>query len=157
MEDKRKHVVIVGGGFGGLETAKRLRKADVRVTIVDRHNYHLFQPLLYQVATGGLSPANIATPLRSILRKQRNCETLMAEVVDFDVERRRLVLADDHLAFDVLVVATGSTHSYFGRDDWEALAPGLKSIEDATRIRRSIYLAFEAAERETDAKLRRSG
>lgn len=155
MVDPRKHVVIVGGGFGGLEAAKRLRKVNVRVTVVDRHNYHLFQPLLYQVATGGLSPANIATPLRSILRKQRNCETAMAEVVDFELEQRRLILADDQMEYDILVVAAGSTHSYFGREEWAELAPGLKSIEDATRIRRAIYLAFEAAERETDPERRR--
>ncbi len=150
------HVVIVGGGFGGLETAMRLRKAAVRVTLVDRHNYHLFQPLLYQVATGGLSPANIATPLRSILRRQMNCEVLMAEVTDIDISNRRLVLADGELQYDILVLAAGATHSYFGRDDWEPLAPGLKTIGDATNIRRRIYLAFEAAERETDAEVRRA-
>ncbi len=115
----RPHVVIVGGGFGGLETAKRLRKSAVRVTLVDRHNYHLFQPLLYQVATGGLSPANIATPLRSIVRKQANCEVIMAEVIDFDLANNRLILADGELDYDDLVVAAGATHSYFGHDDWE--------------------------------------
>ncbi|QDV85865.1 NAD(P)/FAD-dependent oxidoreductase [Planctomycetes bacterium TBK1r] len=150
------HVVIIGGGFGGLETAQRLRKANVRVTIVDRHNYHLFQPLLYQVATGGLSPANIATPLRAIVRKQANCEVLMAEVEDIDVTNQKLVLADGELEFDILVVASGATHSYFGRDDWEPVAPGLKTLADATRIRKRIYLAFEAAERETDEELRKA-
>ncbi len=152
----KTHVVIVGGGFGGLETAKRLRKADVRVTLVDRHNYHLFQPLLYQVATGGLSPANIATPLRAIVRKQANCEVLMAEVTDFDVANNRLVLADGELTYDILVLAAGATHSYFGHDDWEKFAPGLKTIADAAEIRRRIYLAFEAAERETDAEERQA-
>ncbi len=150
------HVVIVGGGFGGLEAAKRLRKAAVRVTLVDRHNYHLFQPLLYQVATGGLSPANIATPLRAIVRKQMNCEVLLAEVTDIDVVNQRLMLADGVLDYDILVLAAGATHSYFGRDDWEPLAPGLKTITDATNIRRRIYLAFEAAERETDPDQRKA-
>ncbi|NND99982.1 MAG: NAD(P)/FAD-dependent oxidoreductase [Pirellulaceae bacterium] len=149
-------VVIVGGGFGGLETAQRLRKADVNVTLIDRHNYHLFQPLLYQVATGGLSPANIATPLRSILRRQKNCQVLMAEVTDFDIANNRLLLADGELEYDTLVVAAGATHSYFGHDEWESFAPGLKSIEDAANIRRKIYLAFEAAERETDAEQRKA-
>ena len=150
----RPHVVIVGGGFGGLETAKRLRKSAVRVTLVDRHNYHLFQPLLYQVATGGLSPANIATPLRSIVRKQANCEVIMAEVIDFDLANNRLILADGELDYDDLVVAAGATHSYFGHDDWEPLAPGLKTIADAANIRRRIYVAFEAAEREADTEQR---
>jgi NADH dehydrogenase len=152
----KTHVVIVGGGFGGLETAIRLRRADVRVTLIDRHNYHLFQPLLYQVATGGLSAANIATPLRAIVRKQANCEVLLAEVTDFDVANHRLVLADGDLSYDILVLATGATHSYFGHDDWEELAPGLKTIADAANIRRRIYLAFEAAERETDASERQA-
>ncbi|MGI9472929.1 MAG: NAD(P)/FAD-dependent oxidoreductase [Rubripirellula sp.] len=149
-----RHVVIIGGGFGGLETAKRLRKADVQVTLVDRRNFHLFQPLLYQVATGGLSPANIATPLRSILRRQANCEVLLAEVTDFDIQGKRLILADGELAYDKLVVAAGATHSYFGNDEWEKFAPGLKTIQDATTIRRQVFLAFEAAERERDAKVR---
>ncbi|MFG0263179.1 MAG: NAD(P)/FAD-dependent oxidoreductase [Novipirellula sp. JB048] len=150
----KPHVVVVGGGFGGLETTKRLRKANVRVTLVDRRNYHLFQPLLYQVATGGLSPANIATPLRAILGKQANCEVVLAEVTGFDVANQKLLLADGELEYDILVIAGGATHSYFGRDDWEPLAPGLKTIGDATEIRRRIYLAFEAAERETDPELR---
>ncbi|MFG0267413.1 MAG: NAD(P)/FAD-dependent oxidoreductase [Rhodopirellula sp. JB055] len=150
------HVVIVGGGFGGLETAQRLRKSNVRVTIVDRHNYHLFQPLLYQVATGGLSPANIATPLRSIVRKQTNCDVLLAEVTDFDVAGQRLIFADGELNYDHLVLAAGATHSYFGHDEWQEFAPGLKSIGDAAEIRRRIYLAFEAAERETDSARRKA-
>ena len=149
------HVVIVGGGFGGLELAKRLKRAPVRVTLVDRNNYHLFQPLLYQVATGGLSPANIAMPLRSILRRHTNCNVVLAEVTDVDVARKHLVHADGELGYDYLVVAAGGTHSYFGNDQWEAHAPGLKSIHDATRIRSRIYAAFEAAERETDPETRR--
>ncbi|TWU50659.1 NADH dehydrogenase-like protein YjlD [Rubripirellula tenax] len=150
------HVVIVGGGFGGLETARRLKRADVRVTMIDRHNYHLFQPLLYQVATGGLSPANIATPLRSIVRRQANCEVLMGEVIGFDVAQRRLILADDELQYDFLVLAAGATHSYFGRDEWAKFAPGLKTISDAADIRGRIYVAFEAAEREPDPEIRKS-
>ena len=149
--NKPHHVVIVGGGFGGLETAKRLRKANVQVTLIDRQNYHLFQPLLYQVATGGLSPSNIASPLRSVVRKQANCQVMLAEVVGVDVENRKLKLHDGELEFDDLVVATGATHGYFGHDDWQVNAPGLKTINDATEIRRRIYSAFEAAERETDA------
>ena len=148
------HVVIIGGGFGGLETAKNLRKSNVRVTLVDRHNYHLFQPLLYQVATGGLSPANIATPLRSIFRRQANCEVLMAEVRDFDLDHKRLILADGELEYDQLVVAAGATHSYFGHEEWASVAPGLKTLQDATSIRRKVFLAFEAAERERDPKIR---
>ncbi len=148
-------IVIIGGGFGGLETAKRLRRTNANVTLVDRHNYHLFQPLLYQVATGGLSPANIATPLRSIVRKQRNCEVVMAEVVDFNVEKQNVVLADGVLPYDVLVLAAGATHSYFGHDEWASVAPGLKSIGDAAEIRRRIYSAFEAAEREEDNDIRK--
>ena len=149
-----RRVVVVGGGFGGLETARQLCKACVQVTLVDRHNYHLFQPLLYQVATGGLSPANITTPLRYIFRRQANCEVLLAEVTDVDIARQQLILADGRLAFDDLVVAAGSTYSYFGHDSWSTYAPGLKSIEDATSIRRRIFLAFEAAERETRAETR---
>ena len=149
------HVVVIGGGFGGLETARGLNGAPVRVTLIDRHNYHLFQPLLYQVATGGLSPANIATPLRSILRKQTNCETLMAEAVGFNLEKKEVILADDRVDFDYLVVAVGATHSYFGNEEWSKLAPGLKTITDATSIRRRIYMAFEAAERETNPEIRK--
>lgn len=148
------HVVIIGGGFGGLETARNLRKSNVRVTLVDRHNYHLFQPLLYQVATGGLSPANIATPLRSIFRRQANCEVLMAEVQDFDLDHKRLILADGELGYDQLVVAAGATHSYFGHEEWASVAPGLKTLQDATAIRRKVFLAFEAAERERDPQIR---
>lgn len=151
-----RHVVIVGGGFGGLRAAKSLRKANVRVTLVDRQNYHLFQPLLYQVATGGLSPANIAAPLRSVLRWQKNCQVILAEVVDIDVANRKLKLKDGELDYDDLIVAAGATHGYFGRDEWQPHAPGLKTIMDATDIRRRIYSAFEAAERETDTAARQA-
>lgn len=144
------HVVILGAGFGGLHAAKALASAPVKVTLVDRRNHHLFQPLLYQVATAALNPGDIAVPIRSILRSQRNVTVLMAQAVGFDLETRRVVLADGSLEFDYLVVATGATHSYFGHADWEALAPGLKSIEDAVEIRRRVLLAYEAAEREPD-------
>lgn len=148
------HVVIIGGGFGGLQTARRLKRAQCQVTLVDRRNHHIFQPLLYQVATGGLSAANIAQPLRRILSKQSNCETLMAEAVDFDIENKKVLLADGELDYDYLVVAAGAVSSYFGNDHFEEHAPGLKSIEDAEIIRTKTYVAFEAAERETDDKAR---
>ena len=147
-------VVVIGGGFGGLHVAKALKRAPVRVTLVDRRNFHLFQPLLYQVATGALSPANIAAPLRNILKRHRNVEVLLAEVVDFDIERRRVVLRDGELPFDTLVVAAGARHSYFGKDQWEPFAPGLKTIEDAIEIRRRLLVAFEMAEREPDPRRR---
>src|SRR5438034_1298558 len=140
-------VVIVGGGFGGLYAARGLASAPVRVTVVDRRNFHLFQPLLYQVASGSLSPANIAAPLRSILRRQRNVRVLLGEVVDVDVAGRRVVLADGELPYDYLVLAAGASYHYFGHPEWESLAPGLKTIEDATEIRRRVLRAFEAAER----------
>ena len=139
--------MIIGGGFGGLYAARSLQKSAVSVTLVDRRNHHLFQPLLYQVATGGLSPANIAAPLRALLRRQTNARVLLGEVVDIDVAGRRVVLRDETVAYDTLIVAAGATHSYFGHTDWTALAPGLKTIEDATAIRRKILLAFETAER----------
>lgn len=142
-------VVIVGGGFGGLYAAQSLRRAPVRVTLLDRRNFHLFQPLLYQVATGGLSPANIASPLRAILNRHLNTEVLMADVADFDVGAQQVILEDgERLPYDSLIVAAGSRHHYFGNEHWEPLAPGLKTIEDATEIRRRILSAFEAAERE---------
>jgi NADH dehydrogenase len=147
--DKHR-VVVLGGGFGGLHAARRLRRAPVEVTLVDRRNFHLFQPLLYQVATGGLSPGDIASALRWILRRQRNARVWLADATGIDVEGRRVLLADDTLPYDTLVVATGVSHHYFGRDDWEATAPGLKTIEDATEIRRRVLTAFEAAEREPD-------
>lgn len=144
------HVVIVGGGFAGLKAAASLKKAPVQVTLLDRRNYHLFQPLLYQVATGGLSPANIASPLREILKRRRNVQVLLAEVVGFRPSEKKLVLCDGEITYDSLVVAAGATNFYFGHDDWEEKAPGLKSLEDATEIRRRIFLAFERAEREKD-------
>lgn len=143
-------VVIVGGGFGGLACARDLKGAPVDLKLLDRRNHHLFQPLLYQVATGELSPANIASPLRAILREQANCQTLLAEVVDFDLVDSKVVLANGEMHFDSLVVATGATHSYFGNDAWASTAPGLKTIDDATDIRRRILYAFEAAERTSD-------
>jgi NADH:ubiquinone reductase (H+-translocating) len=147
------HVVIVGGGFGGLSAARALRRAPVRITLVDRRNHHLFQPLLYQVATAALSPADITAPIRGILRRQRNLDVRMAEVADVDTGARDLVLADGaRLAYDFLVVATGATHAYFGHPEWAPLAPGLKTIEDATEIRRRFLLAFEAAEQEEDPR-----
>jgi NADH dehydrogenase len=147
-------VVIVGGGFGGLYAARSLRKAPVDVTLIDRRNFHLFQPLLYQVATGALSPGEIASPLRILLGKQRNVRVLLAEAVDLDSEQRLLLLADGSIPYDTLVIATGARNHYFGQDQWESVAPGLKSLEDAARIRRKILYAFEAAERETDLERR---
>jgi NADH dehydrogenase len=147
-------VVIIGGGFGGLYAAKALRRAPVELTLIDRRNFHLFQPLLYQVATGGLSPGEIASPLRSVLRRSWNTEVLLGEVVDLDIAGRRVILRDGEAGYDTLIVATGSSHHYFGNDEWEPLAPGLKTIEDATEIRRRILLAFEKAEREPEAEAR---
>ena len=145
-------VVIVGGGFGGLGAAQALKKAAVQVTLIDRRNFHLFQPLLYQVATGWLSPANIASTLRATLRRQKNARVLLAEAVDIDAKGRRVVLSDGSVEYDTLIVATGSHHHYFGNASWEKIAPGLKTVEDATEIRRRIFIAFEAAERESDAE-----
>ena len=145
------HVLILGGGFAGLYAAKSLGDAPVRVTVVDRRNHHLFQPMLYQVATAGLNPSDIASPIRSILRTYKNTEVLLAEVCDIQVEARKVRFTDgDVQSFDYLIVATGARHSYFGHDEWEPLAPGLKSLEDALEIRRRMLLAFERAERETD-------
>ncbi len=149
-------VVIVGAGFGGLSAARALRRAPVRLTVVDRRNHHLFQPLLYQVATAALSPGDIAYPIRAILRRQKNASVLLAEAVSIDTARRELLLKDGHLAYDYLILATGARHAYFGHDDWEPCAPGLKNLEDALEIRRRILLAFEKAERETDAARRRA-
>jgi len=147
--DRRLHVVIVGGGFGGLAAARALAKAAVNVTLVDRRNHHLFQPLLYQVATAALNPSDIAYPIRGVLANQKNARVLLANVLAIDVTKRNVVLDDGALDYDFLVVATGATHSYFGKD-WSKLAPGLKSIEDALEIRRRVFLAYEAAERESD-------
>jgi NADH dehydrogenase len=154
--DAAHRVVIVGGGFGGLYAAQALRKARVQVTLIDRRNFHLFQPLLYQVATGGLSPANIASPLRAVLRRHRNATVLLGEVVDFDLDRREVILADGRLGYDSLIVATGASHHYFGHAEWEKYAPGLKTIEDATTIRRRVLTAFEQAERSDDPALQRA-
>lgn len=152
-----QHVVIVGGGFGGLEAAKRLGRLPVRVTLIDRRNHHLFQPLLYQVATAGLSPADIAYPIRSVLRKNPNVTVLLGEVVDVDAERRVVRLAEgDEVDYDALVLAAGATHSYFGNQAWERHAPGLKTIEDAIEIRRRVLHAFERAERTDDGEQRRA-
>ncbi len=142
-------VVIVGGGFGGLSAARALRREGVEVSLVDRRNFHLFQPLLYQVATGALSPANIATPFRWALRRHRNIDVVLGEVTGFDVAGRRVLVGEEALTYDHLIVAAGATHSYFGKD-WQDLAPGLKTIEDATEIRSRVLLAFERADRETD-------
>lgn len=150
-------IVIIGGGFGGLYTAQHLKHAQAQVTLVDRRNFHLFQPLLYQVATGGLSPANIAAPLRSILKRQRNTEVLLAEVTSIDPVAQRVHFADgESINYDYLVVATGASHNYFGNDQWAKHAPGLKSIEDATEIRRKVLMAFETAEREPDPERRKA-
>ncbi|MGH9712396.1 MAG: NAD(P)/FAD-dependent oxidoreductase [Candidatus Acidiferrales bacterium] len=143
-------VVVIGGGFGGLSVALRLKHAPVEVTLLDRCNYHLFQPLLYQVATGALSPANISSPLRHILKDQKNTKVLLAEAIHIDAPNRRVILSDGAVDYDTLIVATGASHQYFGHDEWEQFAPGLKTIEDATDMRSRILLAFEAAERETD-------
>lgn len=148
-------VVIVGGGFGGLYAAKRLGRAPVSLTLVDRRNFHLFQPLLYQVATGALSPGEIASPLRAVVGRNRNTEVVLGEVRDLDAVNRRLILDNGEIPYDELIVATGATHSYFGHDDWAAVAPGLKTIENATAIRSRLLSAFEQAERETDAIKRR--
>src|SRR5882724_5528036 len=151
----RKRVVILGGGFGGLYAAKALKRAPVDVTVVDRRNYHLFQPLLYQVATGSLSPGEIAAPIRSVLSKQKNTNVLLGEAVDIDPTARLVRLKDGgKIPYDSLIVATGSQGSYFGHDEWHTWAPGLKSVEDATMIRHKILLAFEAAERTSDPQER---
>jgi NADH dehydrogenase len=151
------HVVIVGGGFGGLAAARALRRVPVSATLVDRRNHHVFQPLLYQVATAALSPADITGPIRSILRRLRATEVRMSEVTGFDLPAREVLLADGtRLAYDFLIVASGATHAYFGHPEWEPLAPGLKTVEDATHIRRRFLLAFEAAEQEDDPEERRA-
>ncbi|TLY42158.1 MAG: NAD(P)/FAD-dependent oxidoreductase [Nitrospirae bacterium] len=153
---QQRHIVIVGAGFGGLRAARALKHADVRITVIDRRNYHLFQPLLYEVATAGLSPNDIAYPIRAVLRRQKNTRVFLAEVVAIDTKRRKVVLQDGEVEYDYLILATGAGHSYFGHPEWETYAPGLKSIEDALEIRRRILLAFEMAERETDEERRRA-
>ncbi|MFM9976145.1 MAG: NAD(P)/FAD-dependent oxidoreductase [Beijerinckiaceae bacterium] len=151
----RLKIVIIGAGFGGLSAAKAMRKAQADITLIDRQNHHLFQPLLYQVATAGLSPADIASPIRSILREQKNTTVMLADVRGIDVANRAVQLEGRRVPYDRLIVATGAGHAYFGRDDWAQFAPGLKTIDDATALRRKILLAFERAETETDLAERR--
>jgi len=152
---RRPHVVIIGGGFGGLAVGRALAKAPVAITLIDRRNHHLFQPLLYQVATAALNPGDIAYPIRAALAHQHNARVLLAAATSIDVATRKVTLDDGVLDYDYLIVATGATHSYFGRDDWATAAPGLKSVEDALEIRRRIFLAYEAAEREGDPAAQR--
>jgi NADH dehydrogenase len=153
--DRKQHIVIIGGGFGGLYAANALRNKSAKITIIDRRNFHLFQPLLYQVATGGLSPADIAYPLRGIFSRSKNVSVVQAEVMDIDPNGQKLLLRDGEIEYDTLIVATGVTHHYFGNDQWAENAPGLKTIENAVDIRRRILLAFEAAEREPDPARKR--
>lgn len=149
-------VVVVGGGFGGLYAAKELGRSPAHVTLVDKRNFHLFQPLLYQVATGTLSPADISSPLRGILSNRRNTRVLMDEVIDIDPQRQKVLMRSQTIEYDTLIVATGVSHHYFGNDQWKTTAPGLKTVEDALDIRRRIFMAFEAAEKETDAEKRKA-
>src|SRR5437667_5693524 len=150
------HVVIVGAGFGGLQAAKKLACKNVRVTVIDRTNYHLFQPLLYQVATAALSPADIAAPVRAVLSKCKNTEVMLAEVQSVDVNAKKIKTTDTEITYDFLILATGARHSYFGHNEWERLAPGLKSLEDAIELRRRLLMAFEYAERITDEAARKA-
>jgi len=144
------HVVIIGGGFGGIAAARALKRESVRLTVIDRRNHHLFQPLLYQVATAALNPADIASPIRRILRRQRNASVILGEAASIDTRLKIVQLLDGEVAYDYLIVATGATHSYFGHDEWLEPAPGLKTLEDAVEIRRRVLVAYEAAEREID-------
>jgi len=153
--DRRPHVVILGGGFGGLYAARALKRARVRVTLIDRSNYHLFQPLLYQVATAALNPSDIAIPIRRIVRRQANVNVILAEAVAVDTPAKRVILSDGVVSYDYLIVATGVVSTYFGHDEWARHAPGLKNVEDALEMRRRILLAYEAAEREQDPERRR--
>jgi NADH dehydrogenase len=153
---EKPHVIIVGSGFGGLEAAKKLACKNVRLTVIDRTNYHLFQPLLYQVATAALSPADIAAPVRAVLSKCRNVEVILAEVESVDVDAKKVKTVDLEIDYDYLILATGARHSYFGHNEWERLAPGLKSLEDAIELRRRILMAFEYAEKITDETARRA-
>jgi NADH dehydrogenase len=155
LHDRIHHVVIIGGGFGGLYAAKTLRKAPVRVTLIDRRNFHLFQPLLYQVATGIICPGEIASPIRHILRKQKNTRVLLGEVTDIDPDNKTVTLADGKINYDTLIVATGMENYYYGNDAWREYAPGLKTIEDGAKIRQKIFFAFEVAEREENPEVRR--
>ncbi|MDZ4841325.1 MAG: NAD(P)/FAD-dependent oxidoreductase, partial [Hyphomicrobium aestuarii] len=154
VKGQRPRVVIIGAGFAGLTVAKQLAKAAADITLIDRQNHHLFQPLLYQVATAGLSPADIAWPIRSLVRRQRNTRVLLGEVTGVDRERKHVSMDGRNIAYDVLVLATGAAHGYFGHDSWAAHAPGLKTVDDATEIRRRLLLAFERAEMESDARER---
>jgi NADH dehydrogenase len=154
--DQRPHIVIVGAGFGGLYAAKALKDPAVSVTLVDCRNHHLFQPLLYQVATAALSPGDIAYPIRSVVRNQKNTRVLLAQATSVDVDARKVILRDGEVPYDYLVLATGAGQAYFGHDEWEPLAPGLKSLENALEIRRRILLAFERAEREPDEEKRQA-
>ncbi|MBI4617538.1 MAG: NAD(P)/FAD-dependent oxidoreductase [Planctomycetes bacterium] len=156
MGQDAPHVVILGAGFGGLAAARALARAPVRVTVIDRKNHHLFQALLYQVATAGLNPSEIAYPIRRILRRQKNARVLLAEATGVDVAAKKVLLTDGEVPYDQLIVATGATHSYFGKDEWARYAPGLKSLEDALEIRRRVFYAYEAAEREPDPVARRA-
>ncbi len=155
MSETLPRVVIIGGGFGGLRTAQHLKNIPAAVTLIDRSNHHLFQPLLYQVATAALSPADIAAPIRGVLRKLPNCEILLAEGTGVDTVKQEVYFENRALAYDYLVLATGARHSYFGKDDWEKFAPGLKTIQDATAIRQNILIAFEKAEMEPDSEIRK--
>lgn len=154
MPTPSHQVVIVGGGFGGLYAAQKLRRCPVEVTLIDRRNFHLFQPLLYQVATGALSPANIAAPLRNVLKKQKNCRVILGEVTDFDVPGKNVLIGDEKVPFDSLIVAAGAGNFYFNHPEWEQHAPGLKSIEEATAIRARVLKTFEQAEHAKDASTR---
>ena len=154
--EEKPHVVIVGAGFGGLEAAKKLACQDVLVTVIDRTNYHLFQPLLYQVATAALSPADIAAPVRAILSRWKNMEVILAEVQSVDVAAKKIKTTDTEIPYDFLILATGARHSYFGHNEWEKLAPGLKSLEDAIELRRRLLMAFEYAEKITDEAARKA-
>src|SRR5213595_1380918 len=155
-QNQKPHVIIIGAGFGGLQAAKKLGRKDVRLTVIDRTNYHLFQPLLYQVATAALSPADIAAPVRAILSKCKNMEVILAEVQSVDVAAKKVRMVDGELGYDFLILATGARHSYFGHPEWERLAPGLKSLEDGFEIRRRILMAFEYAEKNPDEAARRA-
>lgn len=152
----RPRVVVVGGGSGGLQVTRALRHAPVQTMVIDRHNYHLFQPLLYQVATADLSPADIAAPLRSILREQRQTSVLLAEVTGVDLAGQQVLLREGAVSYDFLVIATGAHHSYFGHEEWASVAPGLKSLDDAAQLRRTLLLAFEEAEHEPDPHIRQA-
>ncbi len=154
-QNQKPHVIIIGAGFGGLQAAKKLARKNVRVTVIDRTNYHLFQPLLYQVATAALSPADIAAPVRSVFSKFKNVEVILAEVRSVDVAAKKVKTADLEFDYDYLILATGARHSYFGHNDWEKLAPGLKSLEDAIELRRRILMAFEYAEKTDDEAARK--